>query len=69
MKTIKAIYYTGQCVFSAIVIIVGLLQLIRAAAAGQIFVSVMFVAWIANGYFLLWRASYADYRTYRASLK
>jgi hypothetical protein len=68
MKTIKWIFYTGQCVFSVIVILLGVFYGIRAIIAGQWFITLCFVAWVINGYVNFWRASIDEYRVFRASL-
>lgn len=67
MKTIKTIFYTGQCVFSIIVILLGVFYGIRAIIAGQWFITLCFVAWVINGYVNFWCASIAEYRAFRAS--
>ncbi len=67
MKTIKSIFYTGQCVFSVIVIALGLFYGIRAMIAGQWFIVACFIAWVINGYVNFWRASITEYRAFRAA--
>lgn len=69
MNAIKWIFYTGQCVFSIIVIVLGIWWLIWSLIAGQIFVAACFVAWVINGYVNFWCASYAEYRGFRAAAK
>ena len=69
MKTLKSIFYTGQCVFSAFVIILGLLCGIRSLIAGQMFITLCFAAWAINGYVNFWCASIREYRAFRAATR